>query len=88
MISAEISGSSRPAIARPVLDHRDRAPEPAEELPELEADVAATEDHEVRRELSQVEHAVVVEPGDVVEPRDRGLRRAGTDVEEHLRRAQ
>ena len=73
---------------RPVFDHRDRAPETAEELPELEADVAATEDDQVRRELLQVQDAVVVEPGDVVETGDRRLRGAGADVEEHLRRAQ
>ena len=72
---------------RPVFDHCHRAPETTEELPELEADVAATEDDQVRRELLQVEDAVVVEPGDIVQTRDRGLRSVGSAVEEHLRRA-
>ena len=36
------------------------------------------------RQLVEVEHAIVVEPGDIVESGDRWLRGAGADVEEHL----
>ena len=66
------------------LDDGDGAAEAGEELSQLQADVAATEDHEVGRELVEMEHAVVVEPRDVIEAGDRWLRGAGADVEEHV----
>ena len=70
------------------LDHRHLAAEAAEDLRELQADVAAADDDQVRRDEIDVQHRAVGEIGDLVQPGDVGHEGAAADIDEDLRRAQ
>ena len=66
-MDAETSSSSRVHEARAHLDDGDLAAEAAEDLRELDADVAATDDDEMARKGVEFEDADVGEEGDLVD---------------------
>ena len=72
--------------ARAHLAHRDLRAEAAEDLRELEADVAAADHHQVLGQVVEFEDAAVVERVDLIEPRHRGPQWGAADVEEDARR--
>src|SRR5262245_30020741 len=73
---------------RAALQDRDLAAEAPVDLPELEADVAAADDDQVRRQLVERQEARVVEVRDALHPGHLGPGRARPDVDEDPLRAQ
>src|SRR5262249_32724676 len=73
---------------RAALQYRDLAAEAPIQLPELEADVAAADDDEVRRQLVQRQEARVVEVRDALHPGHFGPGGTRADVDEDPLRAQ
>ena len=74
--------------ARGTLDNGHRSAQPAHQVGELQADVAAADDHQVLGHRVQFHHRDVVECLHGVDARQRGAHGAATDVEEDARRAQ
>src|SRR6058998_1435225 len=70
---------------RGALDDRHAAAEAAEHLPELEPDVAASQDQEVLRQHGEFHDRRGVERGNGVEPLQRGASRAAARVDEDQR---
>ena len=73
-MAAEVSSSSRAISRGATLDDRHLAAEAAEDLRELQTDVAAADDDQVRRHEIDLQHAAVGEIGDLVEARDLGIK--------------
>ena len=71
-----------------VFEHCDFGPETPVHLRELEADVAAADDDQVRRQEVDRHHRRVGQHRHAVQPRPIGQRRAPADVDENLRRLQ
>ena len=70
------------------LDHGHARAEAPVHLRELEADVAAADDHQVRRHPVEGEHGAVGQIRHRADPRQVGHRGASADVDEHPRRVQ
>ena len=87
-IASDTSSSSRATSARAHLDDGDAAAEAAEHLRELEPDVAAADDHEMRRDEVEIHHRDVRQIGHRIEPRHLRDQRPAADVDEDLVRAQ
>ena len=81
-MASATSGSSRPSELRPVLDHRHAAAETAVRLGEFQADVAAAEDDQVRRQAVEFQRLDVRQRPGVREAGGRRDRRPRPDVEE------
>ncbi len=85
-IRATISRILACGDGRTSFDDRHLAPQPAEDLAELEPDVAPAHDHQVRRALRELQDRLVGQRLDGVEPADRRDKRASAGVEVHARR--
>src|SRR5262245_30747239 len=70
--------------ARRHLDDRDLASKASEHLSELEADVAAADDDQVRRKEIHFHHRGIVEIGDIVNAGQIRRDRAPTDIKKYL----
>ena len=86
--SAETSSSSRAIRRGAISTIGDVRAEAAEHLPELEADVAPADDHQVARHMVQGEDGRVRQVGHVVDARHVGHVGAAADVDEDARRRQ
>ena len=70
--------------ARRLFDHRDLGAEPAEDLGELEPDIAAADDHEMARQAIEFEQRRVGQRADLIDAREVRDHGAAADIDEDL----